>query len=600
MKKFLAMIAIALVVAAAVWVALRIQIANQLAKVPELLPESTLLLAQASVPMRTRERWHQSELYQIWQEPSVQAWLQRPLAQLPKDQSSHQTLEEFLQLGANHLFLALTSLEKNEPVVIGGFHFEATEDKARQFIAKREANWWPKSSGAKHTTVVYEQHPIEVVAVGNLTYTSVYHNHWFFASNDLATLKALLDRTRRRGDQTNGSLEENPHFAAATKHLGSDYDALLYVDPQPFVQRLSLLLAMTEQPLATAELEHLKSVRSFATTFGFQHDKMREVDFLEMPQAESKGKLTQPLLKAATTDTFLYTVSELQWPPNFLAPSTGPTQGLMAWLQDFAQNLSSHGISADEVRAAFGEQAETSGIWAQDAQWPAFLAAVPVKDAARARKIADALATMEVPGGGWMRTEENGSTFYSAQIFGGLLPLSLTMALNDQLFVLGLDRAAVKTALSGAIAPDGGLEKSKTFHDAAALVPRGESAFNYVDARLLYERLDPAIRPLLTMGATLYPAWNKTVDLAKFPPADAITKHLSPIVMSQRYETDGYVTESIGPVTFRQATVGIAAAVIGSLEYFHEGLKVPVLSASPATSPSSSPSTIPSPSPSPL
>ncbi|HEV8422046.1 MAG TPA: hypothetical protein VGQ40_01785 [Chthoniobacterales bacterium] len=595
MKKFLALIAIALVVAAAVWVTLRIQIANQLAKVPELLPESTLLLAQASSPMRTRERWHQSDLYQIWREPSVQAWLQRPLAQLPKDQSSHQTLEEFLQLGSNHLFLALTSLEKNEPVVIGGFHFETTEEKARQFIAQREANWWPKSSGAKHTTVVYEQHPIEVVAVGNLTYTSVYHNHWFFASNDLATLKALLDRTRRRGEQTSGSLEENPHFAAATKHLGSDYDALLYVDPQPFAQKLSLLLAMAEQPLATAELERLKSVRSFATTFGFQHGKMREVDFLEMPRAESKEKLTQPLLKAATTDTFLYAVSELHWPPNFLAPSTGPAQGLMAWLRDFGQTLNSHGITADEVRATFGEQAETSGIWTQDAHWPAFLAALPVKDPSRARKIADALATMEVAGAGWTRTEENGSTFYSAQILDGLLPLSLTMALNDRLFVLGLDQGAVKAALTGAIPPNG-LEKNKTFRDADALVPRGESAFNYVDTKLLYERLDPAIRPLLTMGATLYPALSKTVDLAKFPPPEAITRHLSPIVMSQRYENDGYVTESIGPVTFRQATAGIAAAIIGSLEYFHQGLKVPGLSASPATSP---PSTVASPSPTP-
>jgi hypothetical protein len=270
----------------------------------------------------------------------------------------------------------------------------------------------------------------------------------------------------------------------------------------------------------------------------------------------------------------------------------------MAWLQDFGQTLNSHGITADEVRATFGEQAETSGIWTQDAHWPAFLAALPVKDPSRARKIADALATMEVAGAGWTRTEENGSTLFSAQILDGLVPLSLTMALNDRLFVLGLDQGAVKAVLTGAIPPNG-LEKNKAFRDADALVPRGESAFNYVDTKLLYERLDSAIRPLLTMGATLYPAWNKTVDLAKFPPPEAITRHLSPIVMSQRYENDGYGTESIGPVTFRQATVGIAAAVIGSLAYFHQGLKVPGLSASPTTSPSSALAS-PSPSPSPF
>jgi hypothetical protein len=223
-----------------------------------------------------------------------------------------------------------------------------------------------------------------------------------------------------------------------------------------------------------------------------------------------------------------------------------------------------------------------------------------VKDPTRARKIAEALATMELAGTSWTRTEENGSTFYTAQIFGGLLPLTVTIAVNDRLFVLGSDDAVAKTVLSGAIPTNGGLEKSKTFRDAAGLVPRAESAFNYVDTKLLYERLDTAVRPLLTMGATLYPTWNKTIELTKVPPAEVISKHLTPIVTSQRYESDGYITESVGPVTFRQATLGVAAAILGSLEYFRQGLtSLPRLTGSPAAGPSISPSPTESPSPSP-
>jgi hypothetical protein len=37
-----------------------------------------------------------------------------------------------------------------------------------------------------------------------------------------------------------------------------------------------------------------------------------------------------------------------------------------------------------------------------------------------------------------------------------------------------------------------------------------------------------------------------------------ITKHLSPIVSSQRYERDGYVAESLGPITLDQAAIGLA------------------------------------------
>jgi hypothetical protein len=43
-------------------------------------------------------------------------------------------------------------------------------------------------------------------------------------------------------------------------------------------------------------------------------------------------------------------------------------------------------------------------------------------------------------------------------------------------------------------------------------------------------------------------------------------------VMSQRFEREGYITESVGPVTFRAATLAIGAGIGGSLVYLREGL----------------------------
>jgi hypothetical protein len=137
----------------------------------------------------------------------------------------------------------------------------------------------------------------------------------------------------------------------------------------------------------------------------------------------------------------------------------------------------------------------------------------------------------------------------------------------------GSDAAAVEAAVATVARPAGELEKSALFRDAANQVPEPDSGFNYVDTRLLFERADAAVRPLLLMSATFYPALGKNIDPAKFPPAEAITKHLSPIVMSERYETDGYVTESVGPVTFRQATIGLAGLIGGAFIYLQEGLK---------------------------
>ena len=70
--------------------------------------------------------------------------------------------------------------------------------------------------------------------------------------------------------------------------------------------------------------------------------------------------------------------------------------------------------------------------------------------------------------------------------------------------------------------------------------------------------------------------------------------------MSQRYDDDGYVTESVGPVTFREATIGFAVAVGGLFIYLQDGQKnrdlLPKGPISPAmvpVAPSASPSASP-------
>jgi len=58
------------------------------------------------------------------------------------------------------------------------------------------------------------------------------------------------------------------------------------------------------------------------------------------------------------------------------------------------------------------------------------------------------------------------------------------------------------------------------------------------------------------------PAISDYVDVGKLPPPETVAKHLSPIVSSQHYETDGYVTESIGPVTLSEAAIGLGLPAI--------------------------------------
>jgi len=597
MKKLLAVIMAALVTATTLWVIGRIQLANRLATVPELLPETTLALIEVPDFQRARTQWQRSDLCQIWHEPTVQTWLQKPLAQLPRvGAAPRQMLEDFLRLGPTHGFVALTSIENNEPKILSGFHFKRSPEEARTFIEQRKADWLSKSDGAKRETTVYEQHRIETVSISHFVFATVCDDHWFFAANDLTALKALLDRADHRGEKK-PPLQANATFTEASRYLPNDYVTFGYLDPRPFVEKLIPIVAMTGQALPMDQLNRLKAVRTVTTSLGFDHGKMHETDFVAMPLMGADKELERRLLGVADTNTFFYSVARISWPENMFSPTATGAVGLPAALQQVTATLKARGISESDLREAFGDELEVIGSWSMDARLPTLQVTLPVKDPGRARKLAEALTSVEIAGMPWTRSEQNGVTFYSAQIAGGLLPIQIALAVSDKMVLAGSDAAAIGTTLTRISSPAGELEKSAVFRDASKQVPAGESAFNYVDARLLFERVDATVRPLLSIGAAFSPALGKNVDPAKLPPPEAITKHLSPIVMSQRYEKEGYVTESLGPVTFRAATIAlagmVAAAFVDLQDRFKGGGLVPnplaPAGATPSPTPSSSP-----------
>src|SRR5256885_8536490 len=139
------------------------------------------------------------------------------------------------------------------------------------------------------------------------------------------------------------------------------------------------------------------------------------------------------------------------------------------------------------------------------------------------------------------------------------------------------------------------LAAARNFQTAESAVPTAQQLFIYVDPALVYSRFDTALRPLLAMGAAFLPAVSDTVDLGKLPPADVITKHLSPIVMSQSYRGDGYVAESVGPVPLYQTVIGgvitaRAASVINRQQTHGPTTTLGITAQPPFSSPSPSPS----------
>jgi hypothetical protein len=138
------------------------------------------------------------------------------------------------------------------------------------------------------------------------------------------------------------------------------------------------------------------------------------------------------------------------------------------------------------------------------------------------------------------------------------------------------------------------LTTTDRFKAADGAVGTPHQSFTYLDTAQLYTKLDAALRPMLIMGAAFVPSIAQTVDLNRVPPAEVITRHLSPIVVSQRYVEGGYLTESVGPVSIYHAAIGIAAATGAGATWYQANM-------SPGRSGSIPPpaTALPSPSPSP-
>ena len=146
------------------------------------------------------------------------------------------------------------------------------------------------------------------------------------------------------------------------------------------------------------QLNRLKLVRTVATTLGFDHGKMHETDFVAMPRMSAEEKLERRLLGGAGANTFFYSTACIRWSESMLAPSAPVPLGLPAVLQRLTAALKAQGIGENDLRAAFGGELEVIGDWPPDSRWPVLQAMLPVKDPARARKIAEALTSVEVAG----------------------------------------------------------------------------------------------------------------------------------------------------------------------------------------------------------
>ena len=543
MRRLVLLVLIAALAAVGILYGLRRAERTPHATVTALLPRGTIALAHFPDFKRTRDEWHRCDIYKLYQEPAVQDFLNKPLSRVPQRATVADTAAEIERLDLKDAFVAVTSIENNNPHFVGGFRFRGSQSNAEEIIGKWRSQIVRDASA--HESVDYVQHKIDILGAAPNQVATVYDDQWFLASNDLAELKAMLDRVDGREKDKQTTLEADDGFRGAMKHMPASYALLFYLQPKALSEKLaSLRNAIGVSADQNAVVDQISSV---CAAMRFDKGKIRDVLFVGMPKAQSDQKLTQSSLALGTSETFLYLATLLN--PDRLA---GINQGGLpvgGWLQKVFDAAARAGVTVDDWKTAFDLELGSLADWPPNSRWPSIISTLRVKDPVRANKIVNALTHAideDVP---WTKTEKNGVVYFYMQSPAALFAITPTIAFSNQVLIAGLDSVSVESAINRSTKSSRGLAISYAYKSAVRAVPAPTEAFVYVDTTLLYSRLDAALRPMLLMSAAFMPAISDYVDVGKLPAPEIVIKHLSPIVSSQRYDGDGYMTESTGPVT---------------------------------------------------
>src|SRR5262249_12541677 len=154
-------------------------------------------------------------------------------------------------------------------------------------------------------------HKIDIAGAAPNQIATVYDGDWFFASNDLVELKAVLDRADGRAKDPKLELETEETFRAALAHMPSSYGLLSNRHPKMVSAGISSTPKAAYSNIrddARAALEQLQSVCGAAK---FESGKVRDVLFVGAPRMRDTPELTRSSLKLGTADTFLYVVALL-------------------------------------------------------------------------------------------------------------------------------------------------------------------------------------------------------------------------------------------------------------------------------------------------
>jgi hypothetical protein len=518
----------------------------------QLAPADCLVYIELPKLIQTAKRWPETALCQILGEPSVQRFLRQPVSKIPKSYQSVCASVQTLRCSA--LFFGIT--DPNSQSWICGF-----QTSADQRVWRREIG---NISGALFGQAVhlmepadYKQpgpRPSEGGRNGAVTYCAQLGS-WIL----LSRTADLLIEASRNAKAASGGLQSVNLFQECRANVKEGYDILCFVRGRPSID-LSRGLRWRFR-----EDESQDTQRAMLAATAIDGTQLRDTIFTLTDKPASVAPLDRKGLAMTSPTTIGYLASRVNlseiwrrcdelsgdWPiaktiRDYLGEvkSFGiDTHGLDALLS-YIEIVVDRDPKADSLNAAFSAE---------------------ITDPERFQHFIDQIVMEKFPDRS-RRVEVAAVPAYAIQLTGNT---SLICGLVGRQLLVALTRSEFSELVHRLQSQSAGLGNNAQFNGIAKLVHEPADMFVYMDAKTAFESLYDAFRPMLVFGVALIPALNQYIDAMTLPETGEVSKHLSPIVLSQYRVAHGIVDESIGPITAYEAFALISggAVAMGLLEH---------------------------------
>jgi hypothetical protein len=521
----------------------------------ELAPADTLFFVQFPNLRQTALRVPQTKLYQIWREPAVQGFLEKPRRKAPWMRAWAERFDEMARVAPGEFFVAVTSTGGPRPGFVGGFSFAGSQRNAETLAAHLREQLLPGS---------------EIV--------SAARENWHFFASDSAPLEAMLGRF---DGKVGPALMTDRLFQGTVAPLGVGQDFVFYGRPDSLPPPVASIVGLGGPALKDAP-------EAVAMATKLEGDQLHDTIFLRGIRSPEEGVLSRHTLPLTSPQTLFYYVTHTtRLPPG---SPFGMLNGILPSVASMEKTLAEKGLSWSDLPSVIGPELGAMFEWPEDAVMPTMLLASEIRDPAKARDFLEALTNPTTLGAAWRTENHDGISVSSApsQVLSFVRP---TVAITKRFALLGLNAEAVTAALPRTTSKTPSLRESAAFQEIAGSIPKKAAAFGYLDFQRLFERVYRMARPFITLSLAFSAEAGAQFDAGKLPPVEAISNHLSATVLTQYQTEDGTVIESMGTLTIPQLLLGMAAGTAAS------GLPDVAGVISGNRSPAANPPKVPSPAP---